>query len=199
MTKQKRSFFRRFQKSHEEVAAEKDTVAVKEKDASASSAQGVTTDSENSVSENTKTKTMNEQALENNIENLSQKSPKKEDDYFDEEKNEDFEGQLTIDVFQNEDSIIIKSTIAGVEPEDLDISINNDMITIKGERKNEATIKEDDYFYQECYWGGFSRSVILPMEVNADEIEAELKNGILTVILPKAQKSKTKKIQVKQV
>ncbi len=107
------------------------------------------------------------------------------------------EGQLTIDVYQTESDIVIKSTIAGVKPEDLDVSINNDMVTIKGERKNEEEVPEENYYYQECYWGKFSRSVILPVDVLAEKIEASMKNGILTVRLPKADVNKTKKIQVR--
>ncbi len=110
---------------------------------------------------------------------------------------EDGEGQLTIDVYQNDNEIIIKSTIAGVKPEDLDVSINNDMITIRGERKQEEEIAEENYYYQECYWGNFSRSVILPVDVVADKVEASMKNGILTIKLPKADNSKAKKIQVR--
>lgn len=109
----------------------------------------------------------------------------------------DSEGQLTIDVYQTDNDIVIKSTIAGVKPEDLDVSINNDMITIRGDRKNEEKVEGENYYYQECYWGTFSRSVILPVEVLADKIEASMKNGILTVRLPKADTTKTKKIQVR--
>jgi len=108
------------------------------------------------------------------------------------------EGQLSVDVYQNKDAIIIKSTIAGVKPEDIDISINNDMITIRGKREVEATVSEDDYFYQECYWGGFSRSIILPMEITADKVQASLKNGVLTIVLPKAKKTKAVSIKVKE-
>ncbi|EKE15526.1 MAG: Small heat shock protein [uncultured bacterium] len=109
----------------------------------------------------------------------------------------DAEGQLTIDVYQTENDIIIKSTIAGVKPEDLDVTINNDMVIIKGERKNEEKITADNYYYQECYWGGFSRSVVLPVEIISDKAEASLKNGILTIKLPKADTTKSKKIQVR--
>jgi len=109
----------------------------------------------------------------------------------------DSEGQLTIDVYQTENDIVIKSTIAGVKPEDLDVSINNDMVTIRGDRKNEEKVEGENYYYQECYWGTFSRSVILPVEVLADKVEASMKNGILTVRLPKADTTKTKKIQVR--
>jgi HSP20 family protein len=111
--------------------------------------------------------------------------------------NDSNEGQLTIDVYQTESDIVIKSTIAGVKPEDLDVSINNDMVTVKGERKNEEEVPEENYYYQECYWGKFSRSVILPVDVLAEKIEASMKNGILTVRLPKADVNKTKKIQVR--
>ncbi len=109
----------------------------------------------------------------------------------------DAEGQLTIDVYQTDNDIVIKSTIAGVKPEDLDVAINNDMVTIKGERKQEETVEGENYYYQECYWGSFSRSVVLPVDVVVDKAEASLKNGILTIRLPKAQTNKTKKIQVR--
>ncbi len=109
----------------------------------------------------------------------------------------DFEGQLNIDMYQTKDNVIIKSTIAGVRPEDIDITVANDMVTIKGSRKKEENIAQDDYFYQECYWGNFSRSVIIPVDIDSEEISADLKDGILTVIIPKAAKAKTKKVKVK--
>ena len=109
----------------------------------------------------------------------------------------DFEGQLNIDMYQTKDNVIIKSTIAGVRPEDIDITVANDMVTIKGSRRKEETVSGDDYFYQECYWGNFSRSVIIPVDIESEEIEADLKDGILTVIIPKAAKAKTKKVKVK--
>lgn len=113
------------------------------------------------------------------------------------ESEEDGEGQLTIDVYQTDNDIVIKSTIAGVKPEDLDVSINNDMVTIKGERRSEEEVMDENYYYQECYWGSFSRSVILPVDVISDKSEASMKNGILTIRLPKADVNKTKKIQVR--
>lgn len=113
------------------------------------------------------------------------------------EANADAEGQLTIDVYQTDNDIVIKSTIAGVKPEDLDVAINNDMVTIKGERKNEENIPRESYYYQECYWGSFSRSILLPVDIIAEKVEASLKNGILTIKLPKADTTKIKKIQVR--
>lgn len=112
-------------------------------------------------------------------------------------ESEENEGQLTIDVYQTDNEVVIKSTIAGVKPEDLDVSINSDMLTIRGERKNDEQVLEENYYYQECYWGSFSRSVILPVDVVADKIEASMKNGILTVRMPKAVNNRTKKIQVR--
>lgn len=111
--------------------------------------------------------------------------------------NNDVEGQLTIDVYQTETDIVIKSTIAGVKPEDLDVAINNDMVTIRGERKNEEMVGSENYYYQECYWGSFSRSVVLPVDIISEKAEASLKNGILTIRLPKADINRVKKIQVR--
>lgn len=109
----------------------------------------------------------------------------------------DFEGQLNIDMFQTKDNVIIKSTIAGVRPEDIDITIANDMVTVKGSRKKEENISAEDYFYQECYWGNFTRSVIVPVDIDSEHIEADLKDGILTIVVPKAAKAKTRKVKVK--
>lgn len=108
------------------------------------------------------------------------------------------EGQLSIDVYQTPKDIIVKSTIAGVRPDDLDISVNNDMLTIRGKREMREEIKNDDYLYKECYWGAFSRSIILPVEVKADKIEAHLEDGVLTVILPKAKIKNNISIKVKE-
>jgi len=108
------------------------------------------------------------------------------------------EGQLSIDVYQTTSAIVVKSTIAGVKPDDIDISINNDMLTIRGKRTMHDTIKDEDYLYRECYWGNFSRSIILPVEVNAEKVDASLENGVLTVTLPKAKSSKQISIKVKE-
>jgi HSP20 family protein len=112
-------------------------------------------------------------------------------------RSDDSEGQLTIDVYQTDSDIVIKSTIAGVKPEDLDVNINNDMITIRGERKQDEQISPENYYYQECYWGSFSRSVILPIDIVPDKVEASMKNGILTIRMPKANNARTKKIQAR--
>lgn len=110
---------------------------------------------------------------------------------------EENEGQLAIDVFQTPNEIIIESTIAGVKPDDLDISITNESVTIRGKREKEKRVSDEDYFYQECYWGRFSRSIILPQEVDSDNAEASFKNGVLTIRLPKINRQKSKKLKVK--
>jgi len=113
-------------------------------------------------------------------------------DIFDE-----VEGQLTIDVYQTPTNIVVESAIAGVKPEDIDISISADSVAIKGKREKEEKVKAEDYLYQECYWGRFSRSIILPQEVDPDRAQASLKNGVLKIVLPKVDKQKTKKIKIK--
>ena len=112
------------------------------------------------------------------------------------QETEEEEGQLTIDVYQTPDDVVVLSTIAGVKSADLEITLNNDLLTIRGSRTNPSTAKQEDYFYQENYWGTFSRSVILPVDVDGDKVRAELKDGVLKVLLPKATKAKTKRIKV---
>lgn len=107
------------------------------------------------------------------------------------------EGQLAIDVYETEGEIVIKSTMAGVKPEDIDISINNDMLTIRGRREEAANIREENYLYKECYWGSFSRSIILPTEVDNKNIDAELENGVLTITLKKIARDKKIEVSVK--
>lgn len=106
------------------------------------------------------------------------------------------EGQLTVDVYQTEDEIVIRSTIAGVTADDLDISISQDMVAIKGSRKPDEKIGQDDYYYQELYWGPFSRTVILPEDIDADNAKASMKNGILTIRMPKLARTRIKKVKI---
>ncbi len=109
------------------------------------------------------------------------------------------EGELTVDVYQTSDMIVIKAMIAGVKPEDLDISITRDMITIKGKREEERTAKDDDYFLRELYWGSFSRTITLPEEIDVDEAEAIEKHGLLILKLPKLDKKRQSKLKVKMI
>lgn len=98
----------------------------------------------------------------------------------------DYEGQLSVDVYHNDKEIVVRSTVAGVKPDDLNIMVDNDLLTIRGKREAETSINPSDYLYRECYWGGFSRTIVLPEDVKADKIKATLKNGLLTIVLPKA-------------
>jgi len=110
---------------------------------------------------------------------------------------EEYEGQLAIDVYQDNDFVVLKAPIAGVKPENLEISITDEVINVKGERRQANEIQKENYFCQECYWGSFSRSYLLPVAVDAEKAEASLKNGILSIKIPKQEKTKTRLIKVK--
>ncbi len=107
------------------------------------------------------------------------------------------EGELSIDVYQNMNEIIIKTMVAGVKPEDLDVSISRDMVTIKGKREGERNVSDDDYYHRELYWGTFSRSVVLPQEIDVDSAEAIEKHGLLIIKLPKLDKHRSAKLKVR--
>lgn len=106
------------------------------------------------------------------------------------------EGQLTVDVYQTEDDIFIRSAIAGVTADDLDISISQDMVAIKGSRQHGEKIEQDDYYYQELYWGPFSRKIILPEDIDTDNSKASMKNGVLIIKMPKLAKARIKKVKI---
>lgn len=107
------------------------------------------------------------------------------------------EGQLSCDVYQDQDNIYITSMMAGVDQDDLDIAVSNDMVTIRGIRHADDSITDGAYYSRECYWGAFSRSIVLPQEVDQNKVKADLKNGVLTVTLPK--KYKTTSIKIRRV
>ena len=142
---------------------------------------------------------INEQEYDEDEEEETLLAENEENEENQEWNEHDFEeGQLSIDVFQTPNALSVKSTIAGVKPEDIDISINNDMLTIRGKREMYEEIKDENYLFRECYWGSFSRSIILPVEIEADKIEALLENGVLTITLPKAKNAKQISIKVKE-
>ncbi|MDP4007501.1 MAG: Hsp20/alpha crystallin family protein [bacterium] len=133
-------------------------------------------------------------------EKIPVKSSKKEEELSLEQEAPDWfepEGELAVDVYQTDDEIVIQSTIAGVKPEDLDISIENDTITISGERRNIIEDKGKNYFYQECFWGAFSRQIILPEEVDGGRAEATMKDGVFTLRIPKIERQKIRKVKVR--
>ena len=107
------------------------------------------------------------------------------------------EGELSVDVYQNQNEIVIKTMVAGVRPEDLDVSISRDMVTVKGKRESERTIADDDYFHKELYWGSFSRSIVLPQEIDVDAAEAIEKHGLLILKLPKLDKNRSTRLKVR--
>lgn len=109
---------------------------------------------------------------------------------------EEYEGQLAIDVYQTPDSVVIKAPIAGVKSEDLEITVNDEVVTIKGQRRTAENLEKENYFVQECYWGAFSRSYVLPIAADAENAIANLKDGILTITIPKQERTKTRTIKV---
>lgn len=109
------------------------------------------------------------------------------------------EGELTVDIYDKGDTIVIHSTVAGVKPEDLDVAITNDTVTVRGKRHCPEKIDEKDYYYKEVFWGGFSRSVLLPEEIEEDAAEAVLKHGLLTIKLPKKRHGVIQKVKVKVI
>jgi HSP20 family protein len=123
----------------------------------------------------------------------SSKDDAKENVWSEEEE----EGELTIDVYQTAHEIVVQSMIAGVQPDNLSITITRDMITIKGKREVARGIHEDNYFIRELYWGSFSRTISLPQEVEAEEAEAVEKHGLLTIKIPKINRDKQTILKVK--
>lgn len=110
---------------------------------------------------------------------------------------EEEEGELSVDVYETPSEIVMKTMVAGVKPEDLDVAISRDSITIRGKREEDRTISKEDYFHHELYWGSFSRTIILPAEIDVDEAEAVEKYGLLILRLPKLDKNKRTKLKVK--
>lgn len=110
---------------------------------------------------------------------------------------EQAEGELAIDVYQTPTHIIIRAMIAGVRPEDIDLTITRDLVTIRGKRERHVEGTAGDFFFQELYWGTFSRTVVLPQEVEVEEAEANEKHGLLTIRLPKLDKGRQTKLKIK--
>ena len=115
------------------------------------------------------------------------------------EEEEDEEAELTVDVYQTPTDIIVQTMVAGVRPEDLELTIARDLITIKGKREESRTIDEENYFTKELYWGTFSRTISLPQEIAPEESEATEKHGLLTIKLPKIDKEKKTSVKVKSI
>ncbi len=110
---------------------------------------------------------------------------------------EEEEGQLSVDVYQTQTDIYVETMAAGVRPEDLQVTITRDMITIRGKREQSRVINDEDFFSRELYWGSFSRTISLPSEVEAEDAEAIERHGLLIIKLPKINKDKQTQLKVK--
>ena len=115
------------------------------------------------------------------------------------DQGEPAEGELGVDVYQTNDAIVIQAMVAGVASEDLSVSVTREMVTIKGKREAPKGILSENYFYQELYWGAFSRTILLPAEVETEEVEATERRGLLTIKLPKIDKGRVQSIKIKSV
>ncbi len=105
------------------------------------------------------------------------------------------EGQLSIDVFREGGELVVRSLVASVSPDEIDISIHGDLLTIRGKRETQTEQSAEDWYYRECYWGSFSRSIVLPYEVAADSAVASLKNGVLEVRITIQEHGKRVKVR----
>ena len=107
------------------------------------------------------------------------------------------EAELTVDVYQTPDKVIVKALVAGVKPEDLDVVITRDSVTIRGRREAHAEVRDEEYIHRELYWGSFSRTVILPQEVEPEEAEAVERHGLMIITIPKIDKGRQAKVKVR--
>ena len=122
-----------------------------------------------------------------------------EEDTWEDDKNSDSQqdGELPVDMYQTDDSIVIRALVAGVSPTELEISITRDMVTIRGVREEYQEAHDDGYFHRELFWGSFSRTLLLPEEVAIDEAEAQEKHGLLEIKLPKLDKHRSTQLKVR--
>lgn len=112
------------------------------------------------------------------------------------EGEEDFPGQLAVDVYETDERLVVKARTAGVNKEDLDVSISDGILTISGTLSSGDDTEATNWHIQECYWGEFSRTVALPVAVKEDEVEAILKDGVLTIMFNKVKQEQAKKITI---
>src|SRR3989344_4565000 len=112
-------------------------------------------------------------------------------------ENVEEDGELAVDVYQTPSEIIIKAMVSGVKPEDLEINITRERVTIRGKRESAREISSEDYYQRELYWGSFSRTILLPAEIEVEEAEAIEKHGLLTLRLPKIDKQRSSSLKVK--
>ncbi len=129
--------------------------------------------------------------------NLANKGDKKSSNEWIAEEPD--EAELAVDVYQTPGDIIVQTMVAGVKPEDLELTIGRSMITIRGKREESRSIDENNYFTKELYWGRFSRTISLPQEVEPEEVEATERHGLLTIKMQKVDKEKKNSVKVKSI
>lgn len=141
-------------------------------------------------------------SVKNRASNFEEESPEEESrgsSFSEWETAETTEGELAVDVYQTNDTIVIQAMVAGVSSDDLSVSVTREMVTIKGRREAPKGITAENYFYQELYWGAFSRTILLPAEVEAEDVEATERHGLLTIKLPKIDKGRVQAIKIKSI
>lgn len=142
------------------------------------------------------TGSVNFEETEETIKNPSKIEKRGGSNWIEEENDE---AELTVDVYQTNGDIVIQTMVAGVKPEDLELTIARDMVTIRGKRIDNRNIDEENYFIKELYWGKFSRTILLPQEIEPEEVEALEKHGLLTIKLQKVDKEKKNVVKVKSI
>ncbi|MES2876060.1 MAG: Hsp20/alpha crystallin family protein [Patescibacteria group bacterium] len=138
---------------------------------------------------------LNDDELTQQSDAPQQAAPQGSDDNW-EEGEEDFPGQLAVDVYETDEKLVVKARTAGVNKEDLDVSISDGILTISGTLSSGDDSDATNWHIQECYWGEFSRTVALPVAVREDEVEAMLKDGVLTISFGKVKQEQAKKIMI---
>ncbi len=139
-----------------------------------------------------------DEMFDDEIDTAHPKEPTYQEDTWEEqEQKEPEEGELPIDMYQTNDDVVIRALIAGVSPNDLDISITRDMVTIRGLREDLQEAGDDDYYHRELFWGSFARTILLPEEIIIDEADANEKHGLLEIRLPKVDKNRSTRLKVK--
>ena len=144
-------------------------------------------DEEHQLGEDDELATDNEEEYQEEDENWEEESP----------TDNPQEGELPVDMYQTDDTIVIRALVAGVSPAELEISITRDMVTIRGMREEYQEAHDDGYFHRELFWGSFSRTLVLPEEVAIDEAEAQEKHGLLEIKLPKLDKHRSTQLKVR--
>ena len=104
---------------------------------------------------------------------------------------------MPIDMYQTDESVVVKATLPGIKPEEVEITISGETLTIKGETRTEKEVKKENYFRQEISYGAFNRSILLPGSLQTDKADATFENGVLTLNIPKAEETKPKQIKIK--